>query len=107
MNTALARRGVLLGMSATLAAPAVLRAQNAALTLGVLTPLSGAGGFDGPRMLKAMQAVEGAINGAGGLLGRQVSIVVEDDQTNPEAAVRAARKPPPPPPVAPPPLVTG
>jgi branched-chain amino acid transport system substrate-binding protein len=58
----------------------------------VLTPLTGAGGFDGPRMLKAMQAVATEINGAGGLLGKQIELVVEDDQTNPEAAVRAARK---------------
>ena len=39
------------------AAPAIVRAQAAPLQLGVLTPLTGAGGFDGPRMLKAMQAV--------------------------------------------------
>ena len=62
------------------------------LQLGVLTPLTGAGGFDGPRMLKAMQAVATEVNAVGGLLGRQISLIVEDDQTNPEAAVRAARK---------------
>ena len=73
-------------------APAVLRAQGAPLQLGVLTPLTGAGGFDGPRMAKAMQAVIDEVNGAGGLLGRKVVLVIEDDQTNPEAAVRAARK---------------
>jgi ABC-type branched-subunit amino acid transport system substrate-binding protein len=73
-------------------APAVVRAQGAPLQLGVLTPLTGAGGFDGPRMLKAMKAVMDEVNGAGGLLGRQVELVVEDDETNPEAAVRAARK---------------
>ena len=44
------------GLAATrLARPA--RAQTEALRLGVLTPLTGAGSFDGPRMLKAMQAV--------------------------------------------------
>jgi len=43
-------------------------------------------------MAKAMQAVIDEVNGAGGLLGRKVVLVVEDDQTNPEAAVRAARK---------------
>ena len=61
------------------------RAQGAPLQLGVLTPLTGAGGFDGPRMLKAMQAVANEINAAGGLLGRKIELVVEDDQTNPEA----------------------
>ncbi len=73
-------------------APAIVRGQEAPLQLGVLTPLTGAGGFDGPRMAKAMQAVIDEVNGAGGLLGRKVVLVIEDDQTNPEAAVRAARK---------------
>ena len=73
-------------------APAIVRAQGEPMQLGVLTPLTGAGGFDGPRMAKAMQAVIDEVNGAGGLLGRKVVLVVEDDQTNPEAAVRAARK---------------
>jgi ABC-type branched-subunit amino acid transport system substrate-binding protein len=73
-------------------APAIVRGQGAPLELGVLTPLTGAGGFDGPRMAKAMQAVIDEVNGAGGLLGRKVVLVVEDGQTNPEAAVRAARK---------------
>ncbi len=58
----------------------------------MLTPLTGAGSFDGPRMLKAMQAVANDINGAGGVLGRKIELVVEDDETNPEAAVRAAHK---------------
>ena len=79
-----------LGLAAAL--PGVVRAQGASLQLGVLTPLTGAGGFDGPRMAKAMQAVIDEVNGAGGLLGRKVVLVVEDGQTNPEAAVRAARK---------------
>ena len=74
-------------------APGLVRAQQGApLQLGVLTPLTGAGGFDGPRMLKAMQSVIDEVNAAGGLLGRKVELVVEDDQTNPESAVRAARK---------------
>ena len=43
-------------------------------------------------MLKAMQAVIEEVNKAGGVLGRKIETIVEDDQTNPEAAVRAARK---------------
>lgn len=85
------RRG-LLQTAVALAAPFIARAQGTPLQLGVLTPLTGAGSFDGPRMLKAMQAVANEINAAGGLLGRKIELVVEDDETNPEAAVRAAQK---------------
>jgi ABC-type branched-subunit amino acid transport system substrate-binding protein len=91
MSITLTRRGVLAG-TAALAAPYVVRAQGAPLTLGILTPLTGAGGYDGPRMMKAIQAVAAQVNDAGGLLGRKITFVIEDDQTNPEAAVRAARK---------------
>jgi ABC-type branched-subunit amino acid transport system substrate-binding protein len=92
---ALSRRRVLAGTAAAAAgifAPALVRAQAAPLVLGVLMPLTGAGGFDGPRMLKAMQVVAAEVNAAGGVIGRPIELVVEDDQTNPEAAVRAARK---------------
>jgi ABC-type branched-subunit amino acid transport system substrate-binding protein len=94
-GTAQSRRRFVQATSAlalTAFTPTVLRAQGAPLQLGVLTPLTGAGGFDGPRMAKAMQAVIDEVNAAGGLLGRKVVLVIEDDQTNPEAAVRAARK---------------
>lgn len=73
-------------------APAVVRAQGQPITLGILTPLTGAGGVDGPRMEKAMKAVFAEVNAAGGVLGRKIDTVLEDTQTNPEAAVRAARK---------------
>src|SRR2546429_7426677 len=92
---ALSRRGFVKRVGALAVAgmaPAVVRGQGAPMQLGVLTPLTGAGGFDGPRMLKAMQGVIDEVNAAGGLLGRKVELVVEDDQTNPESAVRAARK---------------
>jgi len=94
MARLISRRRAVAGLAAAagLFAPAVLRAQSGPLTLGVLTPLTGAGGLDGPRMLKAMQAVGAEVNAAGGVIGRQIEFIVEDDQTNPEAAVRAARK---------------
>jgi ABC-type branched-subunit amino acid transport system substrate-binding protein len=96
LRFSLSRRTVLKGAAAATPAvlmpPGLLRAQPAPLRLGVLTPLTGAGGFDGPRMLKAMQTVAAEVNAAGGVLGRKIELVVEDDQTSPEAAVRAARK---------------
>lgn len=78
--------------AAASALPAGALAQGEPIRIGILTPLTGAGGNDGPRMLKAMQAVFEEVNKAGGVLGRRIETVVEDDQTNPEAAVRAARK---------------
>jgi branched-chain amino acid transport system substrate-binding protein len=82
------------GAAATAAAALPIRAtaQGEPLRFGILTPLTGAGGADGPRMLKAMQAVIDEVNKSGGVLGRKIETIVEDDQTNPEAAVRAARK---------------
>ena len=62
------------------------------LSLGILMPLTGAGGVEGPSMLKAAQAAVEEINAAGGPLGRPLRLIVEDDQTDPEAGVRAARK---------------
>ncbi|MBL8807164.1 MAG: ABC transporter substrate-binding protein [Rhodospirillales bacterium] len=90
----LSRRTVLKSAAAATAAlayPFQVQAQAEPLRVGILTPLTGAGGNDGPRMLKAMQAVFDEVNKSGAF-GRKIEITVEDDQTNPEAAVRAARK---------------
>jgi branched-chain amino acid transport system substrate-binding protein len=88
----LGRRTALVAGAAAFAAPAVPRAQGEPIKLGTLTPLTGAGGTYGPPMAKVAQALVEEINAAGGVLGRKVIVVSEDDQTNPDAAVRAARK---------------
>ncbi len=67
-------------------------AQGNPITFGALPPLTGAGGPYGPAMLRAIQAVVEEANAAGGVRGRQVRVVAEDDQTNPDAGVRGARK---------------
>ncbi len=86
------RRTVMLGATALLATPAILRAQSAPITFGTLTPLTGVGGTYGPSMRDAAANVFTAVNEAGGLLGQEIDLVSEDTQTNPEAAVRAVRK---------------
>lgn len=88
------RRAVLAGgaaAAALLAAPS-LRAQPAPIRIASLTPLTGAGGSYGPVMRDVIVGVINQVNAAGGVLGRQIQVVTEDTQTNPEAAVRAARK---------------
>src|SRR4029453_17399814 len=94
-STRISRRAVLAGATALGAAsfaPRLTRAQGGAIRLGTLTPLTGAGGPYGPPMRRAMEWVVGEVNAAGGVLGRKIELASEDDQTNPEAAVRAARK---------------
>ena len=89
------RRALMGGAAAlagTLMLPRVALAQGAPIKIGTLTPLTGAGGPYGPVMVKAIKAVVDEVNAAGGVLGRKIEVVSEDDQTNPEAGVRAARK---------------
>jgi branched-chain amino acid transport system substrate-binding protein len=75
-----------------LSAPSILRAEEEMIKIGALVPLSGSGGAYGPDMIKAAQYVVDQVNGAGGVLGKQVKLFAEDDQTNPDAGVRGARK---------------
>ncbi|MGG5808533.1 ABC transporter substrate-binding protein [Falsiroseomonas sp. CW058] len=89
------RRAALLGSAGALAGFAIggrAFAQGAPVTFGALPPLTGAGGPYGPAMLRAIQQVVEEANAAGGIRGRQVRVVAEDDQTNPDAGVRGARK---------------
>lgn len=89
------RRTLLAGAAALAslsALPGRALAQGAPIRIGTLTPLTGAGGPYGPVMVKAVKAVVDEVNAAGGVLGRKVELISEDDQTNPEAGVRAARK---------------
>ncbi|BCB19718.1 ABC transporter substrate-binding protein [Bosea sp. ANAM02] len=88
-RTLLAGAAALAGLSAL---PGRALAQGSPIRIGTLTPLTGAGGPYGPVMVKAVKAVIDEVNAAGGVLGRKVELISEDDQTNPEAGVRAARK---------------
>ena len=57
-----------------------------------LVSLTGGGSPFGPSMRAVHQAVVDEVNAAGGVLGRRIEYMAEDDQTNPDAGVRAARK---------------
>lgn len=95
IRTTMDRRALLAGASALVAAAATRNpalAQGGPIVLGTLLPLTGSGGTYGPIMRDAAAGVIRQVNEAGGVLGRQIRLVTEDDQTNPEAGVRAARK---------------
>ena len=86
------RRAVLAGGLALPFVARTARAQGEPIRLGTLTPQPGSGGPYGPPMGRTAKAVADEINAAGGVLGRPLLLVQEDDETNPDAAVRAARK---------------
>lgn len=62
------------------------------IRIGAILPLTGAGSAYGPGMEVVIRAAVDEVNSAGGVLGREVELFVEDDATNPDQAVRAANK---------------
>ncbi len=95
MSLLIPRRAVLAATGgALLARPALVRAQSSSepIRIGSLTPNTGGGGQFGPEIAEAHRKVVELVNSQGGVLGRQIRLVQENDETNPEAAVRAARK---------------
>jgi branched-chain amino acid transport system substrate-binding protein len=91
----LGRRAALLGAAGAVSTFAIggkAFGQGTPVVFGALPPLTGAGGPYGPAMLRAIQGVIEEANAAGGIRGRQIRVVAEDDQTNPDAGVRGARK---------------
>ncbi len=90
------RRKALLTGGAVIAAPFVVTTpgfgQTGPIKIAGLVSLTGSGSPFGPNSRLAHQAVVDQVNGAGGLLGRKIEYLAEDDQTNAEAGIRAARK---------------
>ncbi|MFT3816687.1 MAG: ABC transporter substrate-binding protein [Rubrivivax sp.] len=92
MNRRTVLGGAAAGLAAALLHRAALAQGSGPLRIGVLIPLTGSTSQFGSSMGKAAQLAAEEINAAGGVKGRRIEIVTEDDQSNPEAGVRAARK---------------
>jgi branched-chain amino acid transport system substrate-binding protein len=90
------RRTALLAGAGAIAAPFVITSpgfgQTGPIKLAGLVSLTGSGSPFGPNSRISHQAVVDQVNAAGGLLGRKIEYLAEDDQTNAEAGVRGARK---------------
>src|SRR4051812_34119420 len=90
------RRNALLAGAGAIAAPFVINTpgfgQTGPIRIAGLVSLTGSGSPFGPNSRMAHQAVVDQVNNAGGLLGRKIEYLAEDDQTNAEAGQRAARK---------------
>ncbi|MBV8913399.1 MAG: ABC transporter substrate-binding protein, partial [Acetobacteraceae bacterium] len=83
-------RRVLLASSASLAAPAIVRAQGEQpIRIGEINSYTGQPAFTLPYRNGWQLALE-QLNGAGGVLGRRLEIISRDDAGRPQDAVRIA-----------------
>lgn len=67
-------------------------AQSGPIKVGVVTPLSGTYTPIGQQVRWGLELAAKEINAAGGVAGRQVALVFEDEEANPAVAVQKAEK---------------
>lgn len=67
-------------------------AQSGPIKIGVVTPLSGTYTPIGQQVRWGLELATKEINAAGGIAGRQVNLIFEDEEANPAVAVQKAEK---------------
>jgi len=88
------RRNLLKASAAAAAAlsfPAIVKAQSDKIRIGHLTPLTGFLGALGEYAVKGIRIAIEEINGAGGVMGRQLDVMSEDSVNPATAATKAQR----------------
>ncbi|WP_235681023.1 substrate-binding protein (plasmid) [Agrobacterium vitis] len=84
--------GTLAASAFSLGMPAILRAETTPIKLGFLSGLTGLETILGETQLNCFKLAVSEINKGGGIAGRKVDFVVEDDQTTTRGAIDKARK---------------
>jgi len=80
-----------LGALALVAMSLSAQAQDA-IKIGVTQPLTGAVAASGNYVLQGAKIAEAEINASGGVLGKKIQLIVEDNKSNPKEAVATAEK---------------
>ena len=91
----LTRRGFTTAIAGTIAAPALIRstyAQGATVKFGMVMPMTGAAAESGSFAQTGARIAMEQVNKAGGVLGKQLELIVEDDQTTNPGIVLAFSK---------------
>lgn len=91
----LTRRDFAAGIAAGIAAPYVIgsaRAQGATIKIGMCAPVTGPAAESGGYAIKGAKLALEAVNKAGGILGKQAELIIEDDQTTNPGIVLAFSK---------------
>src|ERR1700733_898434 len=91
----LTRRDFAAGIAAGIVAPHIIssaRAQGATLKIGMCAPVTGPAAESGGYAVKGAKLALDAVNKAGGVMGKQLELIVEDDQTTNPGIVLAFSK---------------
>src|SRR3981189_1962151 len=91
----LTRRDFAAGLAIGITAPYVIgsaRAQGATLKIGMCVPVTGPAAEQGLWAQNGAKLALAAVNKAGGVLGKQIELVIEDDQTTNPGIVLAFSK---------------
>ncbi|CAN5174767.1 ABC transporter substrate-binding protein [soil metagenome] len=91
----LTRRHFSAGVAATFAAPALIKsagAQGATIKIGMCAPVTGPAAESGKYAVGGAKLAVEQVNKAGGVLGKQIELIVEDDQTTNPGIVLAFSK---------------
>src|ERR1700758_3622995 len=91
----LTRRDFAAALAAGIAAPHIItsaRAQGATIKIGMCAPVPGPAAESGGYAIKGAKLALDAVNKAGGILGKQGELIVEDDQTTNPGIVLAFSK---------------
>ena len=79
-------------VAAALACLPACSSKSNKIKIGVVTPLSGTYTPIGQQVRWGLELAAKEINAAGGIAGRQVALIVEDEEANPAVAVQKAEK---------------
>ena len=81
-----------LAAALAIAAPLAASAQTGPIRVGVVTPLSGTYAGIGQQVKWGLDLAAAQINAAGGVMGRKLELIYEDEEANPAVATQKAEK---------------
>ena len=82
--------GIVVAVGLVLCVQPVMAADT--IRIGLMAPLTGAWASEGQDMKQIVELLAGEVNSQGGLLGKQIEIITEDDGGDPKTAALAAQR---------------